>query len=348
MQSNCRFHGYLRASTATVRGFTLVELLVVIAIIGILVALLLPAVQAAREAARRTQCKNQMKQMGLAMHNHTDTFKVFPTGGTVPWPRLEESVPNGKPLGPKQQGLGWAFQILPYLEQQAIHSITTTRAIEDTPIEMYFCPSRRGATSAIGTDGLRRWLSDYACATPVDFTNLSHFPPAMVDSLVYTKEDSFWGGNAGAITTVIPDLDFYGVIVRTDYNPRSSGGTPGPQGNTKPTRIAQITDGLSNTLMLGEKRLHPDDYGGNRWHDDRGWSDGWDPDQMRSTAYPYRQDGDDKTLTLREYGFCFGSAHPGGMNCVYADGSIHTMDYDIEWKLLNTYAHRSDGSGKAP
>lgn len=349
MQSNCRVQRVLCASTGTLRGFTLVELLVVIAIIGILVALLLPAVQAAREAARRTQCKNQLKQIGLAMHNHTDTFKTFPTGGNTPWPELEDYVPGGKPLGPKMQGLGWAFQILPYLEQNAIHDLTTTKAIENASVDMYFCPSRRGPTSAIASDGSRRWLSDYAAATPVDFGRLTHFSPALLDAITYTKEESFWGGSAGsAIWTVVGNLNFEGVIVRTDNNPPDGEGTRGPKGNTKPTRIAQITDGLSNTFMVGEKRLHPDHYEGGQWHDDRGWSDGWDPDQVRSTAYPYRQDGDDPKLSVRDYGFCFGSPHPGGMNCVYADGSIHTMDYDIEWKLLNSYAHRSDGSGKAP
>ena len=100
-------------------GFTLVELLVVIAIIGILVALLLPAIQAAREAARRTQCKNQLKQIGLAIHHHVDSHKVFPTGGAIIYPKIEDYVENGKPFGPDKQGLGWAYQILPYLEEAA-------------------------------------------------------------------------------------------------------------------------------------------------------------------------------------------------------------------------------------
>src|SRR5690349_22852048 len=103
------------------KGFTLVELLVVIAIIGVLVALLLPAVQAAREAARRTQCTNHIKQMMLAMHNHESSKKCFPSGGIAPYAAIENYLtdsktnptnPQGSPLGPSQQGLSWAYQIL--------------------------------------------------------------------------------------------------------------------------------------------------------------------------------------------------------------------------------------------
>ena len=109
-------------------GFTLVELLVVIAIIGILVALLLPAIQAARESARRTQCMNQVRQMIQAMHNHADTYKVFPTGGVEPWPKIEDYSKNGKPFGVKKQGFSWAFQILPFLEENAVHNISDDAA----------------------------------------------------------------------------------------------------------------------------------------------------------------------------------------------------------------------------
>jgi prepilin-type N-terminal cleavage/methylation domain-containing protein len=104
-------------------AFTLVELLVVIAIIGILVALLLPAIQAAREAARRTQCKDNLKNMGLAILNHVDSLRVFPTGGTGYSPKLSDYVANGKPFGTDKQGLGWSYQILPYLEEGAVKNV---------------------------------------------------------------------------------------------------------------------------------------------------------------------------------------------------------------------------------
>ena len=105
-------------------GFTLVELLVVIAIIGVLVALLLPAIQAAREAARRTQCLNNVRQMGIAVQNHIDLQKVFPTAGNVPNPNIADyqsgtTTNPGRPNGPNTQGLGAFYQILPYLEQNA-------------------------------------------------------------------------------------------------------------------------------------------------------------------------------------------------------------------------------------
>src|SRR3954466_8937177 len=104
------------------RGFTLVELLVVIAIIGILVALLLPAIQAAREAARRTQCKNNLKNIGLSIHNLFSASRYFPTGGTLPNPQIENYLRDtfsqinpvsrvGPANGPFEQGLGWMYQI---------------------------------------------------------------------------------------------------------------------------------------------------------------------------------------------------------------------------------------------
>src|SRR5688500_123866 len=139
-------------STGTRAAFTLVELLVVIAIIGVLVALLLPAVQAAREAARRTQCINNLKQIGLAAHNSHDAYKVFPSGGWG-WHWVGDSDLG---VGEKQPG-GWTYNLLPYLEQTNVHALgkdnspgTITAAQKagafkatQTPIAEYLCPSRR-------------------------------------------------------------------------------------------------------------------------------------------------------------------------------------------------------------
>lgn len=118
------------------RGFTLVELLVVIAIIGVLVALLLPAVQAAREAARRMQCQNNLKQIGLAAHNHHDVLGFFPNAGS-------DGPTNTCCSATERAGWSWAFYLLPYMEQQNVFEQTSDSVVSLTPISTYFCPSRR-------------------------------------------------------------------------------------------------------------------------------------------------------------------------------------------------------------
>jgi prepilin-type N-terminal cleavage/methylation domain-containing protein/prepilin-type processing-associated H-X9-DG protein len=125
------------------RTFTLIELLVVIAIIAILIALLLPAVQQAREAARRTQCKNNLKQIGLALHNYHDTFNAFPSG----WIGVEDGMPTAHE---GINGIGWGAMILPYLDQSNLYNqFNANVAIEDplndafrlNTLEVFRCPS---------------------------------------------------------------------------------------------------------------------------------------------------------------------------------------------------------------
>ena len=147
-------------------AFTLVELLVVIAIIGILVALLLPAVNAAREAARRTQCMNQVRSIGQAILNLESAVRTLPGGGIKPWPQIEDYSRGGQPWGPDKQGLSWAFQILPFLEEGAVHGLTTTAQITESPIALYFCPSRRPPTF-YQQGPVRYWLMDYASLQPI-------------------------------------------------------------------------------------------------------------------------------------------------------------------------------------
>ncbi|XZE51915.1 DUF1559 domain-containing protein [Planctomycetaceae bacterium SH139] len=151
-------------------AFTLIELLVVIAIIGILVGLLLPAAQAARESVRRISCANNLKQIGLAVHNHHDTQSFFPSGGwdwnAPPW------YIDGQPAVGEAQRAGWAFQLLPFLEQSNTWAAGPETAIGQ-PVSGYFCPSRRGMQTinmpdqyvpAVTGGTLQHALCDYAAS----------------------------------------------------------------------------------------------------------------------------------------------------------------------------------------
>lgn len=320
-------------------GFTLVELLVVLAVIAMLVAILLPAVQAAREAARQSQCQNNIKQVMLAVLNHESTRNVFPTGGDIQFPKLEDYVQNGKPFGPKRQGLGWAYQILPYMEQQNVHNITTTQELENVTVPLYFCPSRREpAKNKI----------DYAAAVPAGLDRDNN-PYPFGGTKMW---DSFWRSSPA---TVPPGRRYFGVIVRTnwDKNIRKL------VGSTQPITIAKIVDGTSKTMVISEKRMRPNQYVGGEDHGDRiGLSSGWDYVALRSTKVPIGPDTDnedgsfmrDDNWSFPELLFAhhFGSAHRSGMSAGYADGHVAWIGYDIDPRVLDSMADRRNGTTLQP
>jgi prepilin-type N-terminal cleavage/methylation domain-containing protein len=343
-------------------GFTLVELLVVIAIIGVLVALLLPAIQAAREAARRAQCKNNLKNIGLSLLNHESTLKFFPTGGATYGDRLECYANNGKAWAAPKQGLSWAYQILPYLEQGALHDIGNTDVVQNTPVALYNCPSRRGPTQYIDPRWGPAYLMDYAGVTPGTRQKPggSQFD-AKRDHTNYGRIDvTFWMGWTGNMPP--NDSVYDGVIVRSPWrrlaDPSTCGPNPAPgefaSGVSGPVKVGQISDGTSNTLVVSEKYVHsqiapeiglPNGYDGGDPSDDRGWLDGWDPDTMRSTmAQPYPdgsvspiRNGDPKQKET----FLLGSAHSSGIHGLFADGSTRTLSYDIDMDVLNSIGTRN-------
>lgn len=285
-------------------GFTLVELLVVIAIIGILVGLLLPAVQAAREAARRMQCSNNLKQQGLAIQNHHDGLKYFPPGGYNPWGAVGS----------------WATHILPFMEQGTLATQNTNNNVDILRYRggptVFFCPSRRGSEANISQGG--RYLMDYAASTPADRPN---------------SWDQFWYGDTWGMTW--EKSPYYGVIVRG--GPDQSGVWRGSK-----SKIANITDGTSNTMVVGEKQLSPVRYKTGDWHDDAGWADGWDPDVIRYTGFAPNSDSKYDNQGGWE-GYRFGSAHSSGMNILLADGSVRFLGFSVDQTLFNRLGHREDG-----
>jgi prepilin-type N-terminal cleavage/methylation domain-containing protein len=296
-------------------GFTLIELLVVIAIIAILIALLVPAVQKVRESANVAQCKNNLKQIGLAWNTHHDTFKVFPSGGED-WTINTRTMFNREtPADYTKQAWGWAYQILPYIEQQDLWGLPqggkSDGIIAETPIATYICPGFRGPIirpyfQAGATTDTQRAMMDYTANCGLN-----------------------QGSYDGAI---VPTKSYQGL------------------GLTR--KITDIVDGTTNTLLIGEKYVEPVGAYDAQWtrdgstygpcNDDQGYVDGWDNDSICSaegsgTGTVQTLDGyavelpkqmDPKNGTEDACGLNFGSIHPSLM-AVFCDGSVHAISYSI-------------------
>ena len=171
---------------------------------------------------------------------------------------------------------------------------------------------------------------------------------------------SFWGGRngEGAGSTADDNQVYDGVIVRSPWQFTGRDASGKSVGRfavniPRPTPFAKITDGTSHTFLLGEKYVRSDLYEGGGKSDDQGLADGWDPDAIRSTCFQPYQDSDSAGFQFQPLNsgtdlfgsdadvYYFGSAHPGGFNCIFADGSIRALSYDIDVVLFNALATRA-------
>jgi prepilin-type N-terminal cleavage/methylation domain-containing protein len=344
-------------------AFTLVELLVVIAIIGVLVALLLPAIQAAREAARRAQCKNNVKQIALASLNLESATGHLPSGGWgFAW-MGDADLGNGK-----MQPGGWFYSILPFIEQGAVAqlgkgaSLTAKKTINGqqmaSVVAGYICPSRR---AAVGYPG-----QIPAGGSPDG--DIYNVLPTAVPPLVAKTDYAINGGSAN------------GPIARTDNAPPGcddtksaawqgtgaciawaigadnvfvSQNTHGLVGIRSEVQLRQVSDGTSNTAMVGEKFVRPSNYEIGTGPDPSGQKGNpgdnsacfqgydWDNSRFIGSSKPPIQDYE--TTNATEDQERFGSAHTAGINMANVDGSVQSVSYDVDPEVWNVLGAIDDG-----
>ncbi|MEX2137815.1 MAG: DUF1559 domain-containing protein [Pirellulales bacterium] len=328
------------------RGFTLVELLVVIAIIGVLVAILLPAVQAAREAGRRTQCLNNLRNIGLAFNNHLDVHKHYPTGG---WGWLWSGDPD-RGYGARQPG-GWMYNLLPYMEEQALHDLgkglaqgsvpkkTAAQQVVQTPLAWGTCPSRRAVdTFPVTWSGI--------CSSPGHNVQgpLPGCVAARSDYSVNASDrgDNQHGGGPSSYAEGDKGAFFW-------PNTRCPGGSPAMCGisfERSVVKLKDVKDGVSKTYFAGEKYLNRLKYGtGSDGADNEFWNVGYDNDMYKTAEREPASDGQvlNAQGVPQDDGNRYGSSHEQAFHVVMGDASVKRIPYEIELQVHRRLANRADG-----
>jgi prepilin-type N-terminal cleavage/methylation domain-containing protein/prepilin-type processing-associated H-X9-DG protein len=303
-------------------GFTLIELLVVIAIIAVLIGLLLPAVQKVREAANRASCENNLKQIGVAIHHHESALGYYPTAGA----QSQALGMSGYPF----EIAGWAYQILPYLEQETLYrdakppnTVYWSNLIGKGPVEVvvktYVCPSRNNRVSVPMPWGSVYAMNDYAGVRTEWLTDGNDWQTTVAASS--NTADAF----RGIITK--------GGQVRTD--------NPALTQNFGPVKVGMITDGLSNTIAVAEKAVSNRQYQPKNWDwwELPGWAHNADWPNMRlagnwippmsDTEWPRISWTNNANGANWYWEPGFGSAHTAGFNALFGDGSVKTISFTI-------------------
>ncbi|QDU61771.1 Type II secretion system protein G precursor [Planctomycetes bacterium Pan216] len=290
------------------RAFTLVELLVVIAIIGILVALLLPAVQQAREAARRSQCQNHLKQIGLALENYESTHNIYPPG------RLScdgtSSAPCTTLRSHERQGTGGLVFLLPELDRQALYDSFNLK------VGLYHSSGSPFVSTweAMNTTALRTTVQIYVC--PSDTFNRLNSAQRAVGSYAFVT------GTNGPSQGINSAVKFF---------------NNGPFYYVSGTRRADIKDGLTKTMMVGEVVAPDTPESSNTWT-----LGSRHQDSLRSTNNPLNT-LPEEGITFDSYGTlvngAFASRHPGGGHFVFGDGSVAFLSEEMDlgvYRALST------------
>lgn len=352
-------------STSRHRGFTLIELLVVIAIIAVLIGLLLPAVQKVREAAARMSCSNNLKQIGLALHNYHDANGKFPSGADE---RCPASTAFGSNAGCTYYA-NWSILILPYIEQGNLANTYNFAVPNYMPgftqnmvpvqqfVKVYTCPTDTRANQLIApdtvapngnvNDGTFKYASSsYRCMTGVGVYQDTYKGIAIdTDTL-----GGFWYEALGAANGNTKYKDASGRLL----NPTGVFHTDNVTG-LSPTLLTQISDGTSNTILVGEKHFLT--------HPTRGpaWGNSFNL-YSKGAVYPYTALNPNMPLQLSpDYDLCaakmnsnyckygWGSLHAGGLiQFVFGDGSVHGLSSSIDLNILAALSTIAGGEVFAP
>ncbi len=320
-------------------GFTLVELLVVIAIIGVLVALLLPAIQAAREAARRTQCQNRLRQLGIACQNFADARKAFPPANGKLSPTAQKR--NSRDTG----NWGYLAFLTPYVEQANLKNLIdpefeydqqtpeVRNFLDNTPIQEFKCPS-------------------FSQTQPVNTSDFGSGTPNVLESGLATAYCAVMGANLDEYTgtNLVPGCGAgnrinegspYSMLENAAGNGRCHSGGEGKVAMNGviifdgDVGFRRITDGTSNTFIIGESAFgDPNEQGTRPWW--IGAATTWFY-TAHNLTYPLNS-ATASTVVRNDVGF--GSNHPGGCHFAMADGSVQFIQEDVQLEVLWAFASR--------